>query len=93
MSRRRSAAARLYMAAKARFLWEHPVCEICAAGPILVDENFSFKIVRCSVDVHHKAGRSGKNYLDEGTWMAVCRECHDWIYQHPKEARARGWLK
>ncbi len=46
-----------------------------------------------SCDIHHKAGRTGANYLDESTWMAVSREAHEWIHSHPKEARAKGWLK
>lgn len=45
-----------------------------------------------STDIHHKAGRTGSNYLDTSTWMAVSRAAHDWIHTHPKEARARGWL-
>lgn len=43
-------------------------------------------------DVHHKAGRLGGNFLNESTWLPVCRTCHDWIHAHPKEARALGLL-
>ena len=45
-----------------------------------------------STDIHHKAGRSGENYLDETTWMAVSRQNHDKIHKHPKWARERGYL-
>jgi hypothetical protein len=48
--------------------------------------------VPLSCDVHHRAGRSGTNYLDESTWLAVCRAEHEFIHQHPSEARRRGWL-
>lgn len=43
-----------------------------------------------ATDVHHKAGRTGDNYLDESTWLAACRSCHMWIETHPKEAREMG---
>lgn len=43
------------------------------------------------LDVHHKAGR-GRFYLDVDTWMAVCRECHDYIHKWPIESRENGWL-
>ena len=46
---------------------------------------------RHATDVHHKAGRIGKNYLDVNTWLAVCRSCHTWIEEHPKEARELGY--
>jgi len=44
-----------------------------------------------SEDVHHKAGR-GRFYLRVETWLAVCRECHDWIHHNGTEARAKGLL-
>lgn len=46
-----------------------------------------------SMDVHHKKGRAGKNLLDEDTWMALCRKCHDWIHANPKEATEKGWMQ
>jgi hypothetical protein len=46
-----------------------------------------------SEDVHHKAGRTGTNYLDEETWLATCRRCHDWIHEHPNKAREKGLLE
>lgn len=39
-----------------------------------------------STDIHHKRGR-GKYHLDERTFLAVCRSCHRWIEEHPKEAK------
>lgn len=43
-------------------------------------------------DVHHKQGRAGKLLLDETKWIAVCRRCHDWIHDNPKEATDLGLL-
>ena len=44
----------------------------------------------CSVtatDVHHKAGR-GSNHNNINTWLAVCRNCHQWIEEHPNDAKS-----
>ena len=45
-----------------------------------------------AVDIHHKRGRHGKNYLDVKTWMAVSRSGHQWIHENDAEARVKGWL-
>ena len=42
-------------------------------------------------DVHHKAGRTGDNYLKMSTWMAVCRPCHSWIEINPEQAKELGF--
>jgi hypothetical protein len=65
--------------------------EIVTVSPIIglsISEN-----APRSTEVHHTAGRIGKNYLNQSTWMAVCRENHRWIHDHPSEARAKGYLK
>jgi len=38
-----------------------------------------------STDVHHMKGR-GEYHNDTTTWLSVCRSCHTWIEEHPKEA-------
>lgn len=85
-SSRRQKEARLYTKKRKAFLEDHPYCEVShliwGGIPRWVS----------STDIHHKAGRIGKNFLDDSTWMAVSREAHDWIHSHPKEARAKGWL-
>lgn len=51
------------------------------------------KLVDCTgaaTDVHHKAGR-GDNHLKMSTWLAVCRNCHQWIELHPNEAKELGY--
>lgn len=64
---------------KARaFKKARPTCEVCRKRP--------------TRDVHHTKGRLGPNLLDEATWLAVCRCCHDWIHNNPGEARRRGLL-
>lgn len=48
-----------------------------------------------SIEVHHKfSGKDrSKYYLDDSTWMAVCRMCHFWIHKHPKKSRELDYLK
>lgn len=43
-------------------------------------------------DLHHMNGRTGKRLLDSDYWLAVSREGHNWIHEHPAEARKKGWL-
>jgi hypothetical protein len=68
-----------YNARKSAFLKARPKCQRCYKAR--------------SKDVHHVHGRLGGAYLNTNTWLAVCRQCHDWIHQHPKEARALGLLR
>lgn len=45
-----------------------------------------------TTEVHHKAGRVGKLYLDTSKWLAVSRKGHNWIHDNPKLAYDKGWL-
>lgn len=42
------------------------------------------------VDGHHPAGQIGELIL---RFFLLCRGCHDWAHDHPKLARAEGWLE
>ena len=65
-------------------LEKEPICERCKRNP--------------SVDVHEKLtrGRSGgvrgTAWLDPDNVAALCRECHTWVTDHPKEAEDEGWV-
>ncbi len=37
-------------------------------------------------------GRNGERLLDVDYFMAVCRDCHQYIHNNPKESREKGWL-
>ena len=69
-----------YNRAAAEFKKKNPVCK--AALPSCTKQ---------TKDVHHVKGR-GKYLLDESTWLAVCRNCHDTIHQYPKESKEIGLL-
>ena len=85
ISDRRRAQLAVYSVQRRAFLKAHPVCQVARYIPGLNPK-------ARSRDIHHTAGRYGGNYLNESTWLAVCRKAHDWIHSHPKEARAKGWL-
>lgn len=80
MSDKRRLQADIYRTRRLQFLAEHPTCQACTVESIP------------STEVHHKKGRTGKNYLDTSTWIAVCRGCHEWIHSHPSQARLLGLL-
>lgn len=50
------------------------------------------KYPRHATDIHHRKGRVGGWLNATETWLAVCREAHNWIHNHPKEARQLGLL-
>lgn len=43
-----------------------------------------------ATDIHHPEGRMGDALLDQNNWLPVCRPCHTWIEEHPKEAKELG---
>lgn len=65
----------------ARLLAERPWCE---AGLPRV-------CTGAAVDVHEKLARSaGGSILDETNCLCLCRACHTWVGDHPREALALG---
>ena len=92
VSKKRGKALREYARLRAKFLFEHPTCQVIylVSGPS-VKTAFREECGRPSCDIHHKAGR-GKNLCNVATWMSVCRACHDLIHRDPKWARERGYL-
>ena len=65
---------------------------------LLVNSLCQVKVNGCShnaTDIHHTYAGSNRDafYLVQSTWLAVCRNCHDWIHAHPTEARTMNWLK
>lgn len=79
------------------FKLSRSTCECCLAikkglPPMTVfDETGS--VGRRTEDVHHIRGREGLLLFDMRNWLATCRECHNWIHTHPKEAKELGLLQ
>lgn len=67
----------VYKAKRLKFLKLHPRCMVY---PELKSQ-----------DIHHKAGRIGKNYLDESTWLAVSRKAHIKITEESEWAIVNGY--
>jgi hypothetical protein len=73
-----------YNKLRERYLTDNPLCMVkvngCGHG---------------ATDVHHTYAGANRDafYLIQSTWKAVCRNCHDWVHNHPEEARTMGWLK
>ena len=72
---------RLYNRMRIPWLEKRPVCEARYEG-----------CTHRSTDVHHIKGR-GIWLLIKEWWLAVCRNCHEHIHKHPKQAREDGFLK
>lgn len=45
-----------------------------------------------ATEIHHTNKRNGARLNDVRYWLAVSRDGHLWIHDHPKEAREAGWL-
>lgn len=79
MSDRRREKLREYKKVRDEFLRLKPKCEWPGC-------------TRATRDCHHYRGRIG-NLLTDKTWFkAVCGHHHDYIHEHPNEARAAGML-
>lgn len=75
-----------------RLLQERPFCEAC---PVFAQHDGRTTYVRrASVDIHELVRRSqGGSILEESNLMAVCRECHRRIGDHPALAISLGLAK
>lgn len=75
-----------------RLLGERPYCEAC---PVFArHDQKAVYTRRGSVDIHELVRRSqGGSILDEPNLMAVCRECHARIGNHPALAFELGLAK
>ena len=75
MSSKKKALDRAYSSLRKTFLQNNPLCQ-CKGKDC----------TRIATEVHHMRGR-GEYYLALDTWLAVCRFCHNWIENNPKEAK------
>jgi len=63
-----------------KLLSERPVCQRCLSDR--------------SQDIHELKSRArGGSITELDNLVALCRPCHSWVTQNPKEAREQGWLK
>lgn len=65
-----------YSILRKKHLEYHPLCQAKLPGCSLT-----------ATDIHHKHGRVGELYLDQSQFISICRTCHTWIHNNPKEAK------
>ena len=63
-----------------KLLGDRPICQRCLSDR--------------SHDIHELKSRSrGGSITEIDNLVALCRPCHTWVTQNPKEAHEQGWLK
>ncbi len=68
-------------------------CSVVASVPELrAGRKYGHPISDALNEVHHMRGRAGSLLTDERHWMAVSKQGHRWVHEHPAEARERGWF-
>jgi len=77
-SEKRKQQEEIYKPLRKAYLLGHPFCERCN------EER--------ATEIHHKNGREGERLNDFKFFMAVDRNCHDYIHEHPRESREKGYL-
>jgi hypothetical protein len=78
VSKMRAEEMKVYKALRESYLKQYPTCEMCGKKP--------------ATDIHHRAGRYGGNYLNVHTYAGLCRQCHQWCHDNPKQATQDGWI-
>lgn len=78
-SKKREEENEIYFEQREKFLAAKKKCEAQLPG-----------CTKKATEVHHGIGRVGANFLDETTWVAVCRSCHREIELNPEMAKELG---
>jgi len=101
MSSKRQREARIYSVKRKAFLEAHPTCQaymtILWGAPVGLTPGKDGWLDNIppppASEIHHREHRTGKNYLDSNTWLAVSPLSHRWIHRHGDWARKLGLLK
>lgn len=90
VSKKREKVNRARRELVAGLLAQRPRCE--ARDLIfVVDDKHRCNLWSC--DIHEVVTRArGGSILDPDNCRAICRACHDWIHDHPKQATSIGLL-
>jgi len=105
VSSKRSREMKVYSEKRKQFLASHKFCQLTIKSlglnedDVIAEGGFYKDVwgrtVRCpaATEVHHGAGRTGGNYLDETTWFAASADMHRKVHLEPSWARANGFLR
>jgi len=77
VSEKRQDQEKIYKSIRKIYLENNPNCEVCGEE---------------ASEIHHKNGRNGDRLNDITFFMAICRGCHNYVHEHPKESRELGYL-
>lgn len=78
-SKKRAKELRQYAPRKKKFLESHPMCEMQLTG-----------CTGIATELHHKAGRSGKQLLKVEDFCGACHNCHTKATEHSRQAIVDG---
>ena len=82
VSPNRAKKAQLYEKATKEYLeslqGSSPLCERCDKTP--------------GVELHHLAKRNGCMLWAKDWFAWLCRPCHRWVHDNPREAEVDGWI-
>lgn len=73
-----------YNKLKRSYLKEHDLCQACM--------KLGKPHARASKEIHHARGRIRRLLVDTRFWIAICRECHDYLHDHPATGRRLGLI-
>jgi len=77
VSEKRKEQEKIYKVVRKVHLDSNPNCAVCGEQ---------------ATEIHHKNGRNGERLNDIKHFLSVCRGCHTYIHEHPKESREKGFL-
>lgn len=82
-----------YRVMRANFLHARRYCEAKAVCRTERVDDFGIRkpVYALATDIHHMRGR-GRHFLDESTWLPVCRACHEFIESERAWAQREGFL-
>ena len=79
-SKKREAIYRKRRPLVEQLLAERSICERCGTNP--------------SREIHEVVTRArGGSILDPANCRALCRRCHAWVTEHPKQAHEEGLMR
>lgn len=92
VSKKRRDEQRWYSIMRKEFLAKYTHCQAWAKIISYFPAAGLPHFCQLATEIHHVAGRLNGNYLNTKTWLAVCRESHDWIHANAGKARRIGLL-
>ena len=97
MSKKRQATSKEYREKAAAFvaaaIARGETCPVVAAIEDLRESiRYGHPCCNRPNEVHHTRGRAGSLLLDERYWLALSKQGHRFVHEHPEVARENGWL-